>query len=281
MARGLRVVLAAILAPGAAAAAANATAAGRGPPALRGAGAEVSWAAAAAQAGGGNVTAMAALAPATASHWHGACCDGYMQQCGVPAPVPAPQKGGSCAKYGCGTFQEENGCQCNEECQSHCSCCDDYMGMCMQPPSTPAPAPGPAPGPGPGPGPGPAQGPFKKPGVMTLYHTTSPEVAALILKGGFKPGSDGWCGGAIYFLDTPVLPESKYSPTTTKDGAILEAKVDMGRMAIMDDKCSAGYGLGVQAAVEHGFDSVSFDPGDGVEFVIANTSRVRSITRYQ
>jgi len=116
---------------------------------------------------------------------------------------------------------------------------------------------------------------------MTLYHTTSPEVAELILESGFKPGSEGWCGGAIYFLDTPILPKSKYSPTTTKDGAILEAKVDMGRMAIMDDKCSAGYGLGVQAAVEHGFDSVSFDPGDGVEFVIANTSRVRSITRYQ
>jgi len=195
MARGLRVVLAAILAPGAAAAAANATAAGRGPPALRGAGAEVSWAAAAAQAGGGNVTAMAAPAPAQ--------------------------------------------------------------------------------------GPALAQGLFRTSGTMTLYHTTSPEVAELILQGGFKPGSEGWCGGAIYFIDTPVLPESKYSPTTTQDGAILEVEVDMGRTATMDEKCSADYGVGVQAALAHGFDSVSFNPGDGVEFVIADDSRIRSIRRYQ
>jgi len=116
---------------------------------------------------------------------------------------------------------------------------------------------------------------------MTLYHTTSPEVAELILESGFKPGSEGWCGGAIYFLDTPILPKSKYSPTTTKDGAILEAKVDMGRMVTMDKKCSAGYGLGVRAAVAKGYDSVSFNPGDGVEYVIADNSRVRSVTRYQ
>jgi len=145
----------------------------------------------------------------------------------------------------------------------------------------PAPAPAPAPVPGPAPAPAPAQGPFETPGIMTLYHTTSPEIAELILKGGFKAGSDGWCGGAIYFIDTPELPKTKYSPTTTKDGAILEARVDMGRMATMDKKCSAGYGLGVQALEANGFDSLTFNPGDGDEFVIADNSRVVSVKRYK
>jgi len=139
----------------------------------------------------------------------------------------------------------------------------------------------PAPAPAPAPEPAPAQGPFETPGIMTLYHTTSPEIAELILKDGFKAGSDGWCGGAIYFIDTPELPKTKYSPTTTKDGAILEARVDMGRMATMDKKCSAGYGLGVQALEANGFDSLTFNPGDGDEFVIADNSRVVSVRRYK
>eukprot|EP00449_Zooxanthella_nutricula_P031647 CAMPEP_0198491262 /NCGR_PEP_ID=MMETSP1462-20131121/2654_1 /TAXON_ID=1333877 /ORGANISM="Brandtodinium nutriculum, Strain RCC3387" /LENGTH=56 /DNA_ID=CAMNT_0044219851 /DNA_START=63 /DNA_END=229 /DNA_ORIENTATION=- len=54
-------------------------------------------------------------------------------------------------------------------CSSHGNCCDDYMQQCGAQP-LPAPAP--------------AQGPFETPGIMTLYHTTSPEIAELILKGG-------------------------------------------------------------------------------------------------
>jgi len=121
----------------------------------------------------------------------------------------------------------------------------------------------------------------RTPGIMTLYHTTSPEVAELILKEGFKPGSGGWCGGAIYFIDHPHLPKSKYNPVTTKDGAIIEARVDMGRMATMDRKCNAGFGHGVSAAVSHGFESVTFNPGDGAEYVIHSNSRVISTRRYQ
>merc|ERR1712187_807664 len=77
--------------------------------------------------------------------------------------------------------------------------------------------------------------------VMTLYHTTSPQIAELILREGFKPGRGGWCGGAIYFIDQPYLKRTKFA-STTKTGAIIEAKVDMGRMAKMDRRCAAQFG---------------------------------------
>jgi len=117
--------------------------------------------------------------------------------------------------------------------------------------------------------------------IMTLYHTTSPEIARLILKEGFKPGRGGWCGGAIYFINHPHLPRSKFNPVTTKTGAIIQARVDMGRMARMNRKCDASFGHGVAAAVHHGYDSATFNPGDGDEYVILSTHRVISVRRYQ
>merc|ERR1712050_259384 len=117
--------------------------------------------------------------------------------------------------------------------------------------------------------------------VMTLYHTTSPEIAELILKEGFKPGRGGWCGGAIYFIDHPHLPRSKFNPVTTKTGAVIEAQVDMGRMARMDRKCNKWFGHGVAPAVRHGYNSVTFNPGDGDEYVILSNDRVLSTRRYQ
>lgn len=117
-------------------------------------------------------------------------------------------------------------------------------------------------------------------GVMTLYHTTSPEVAELILKSEFQPGSSGWCGGAIYFTDKPFLKSTKFGPHT-KTGAIIEAVVDMGRMAEMDRRCSAGFGRGISKASHHGYDSLRFNPGDGDEYVISSARRVLSMRRYK
>jgi len=117
-------------------------------------------------------------------------------------------------------------------------------------------------------------------GVMKLYHTTSPAVAALILASSFRPGSTGWCGGAIYFTDTPVLPPTKFGPDT-KQGAIIEATVDMGHMAEMGPMCNATFGRSLGAARRHGYDSVRFNPGDGDEYVIASAERVLAMRRYK
>merc|ERR1712060_87669 len=116
--------------------------------------------------------------------------------------------------------------------------------------------------------------------IMTLYHTTSPEVAEKILREGFKPGRNGWCGGAIYFIDQPYLKKTKFA-TTTKTGAIIEAKVDMGRMARMDKRCTAGFGWGIWGAKKLGYESLEFNPGDGNEYVIWSNSRVISTRRFK
>jgi len=116
--------------------------------------------------------------------------------------------------------------------------------------------------------------------IMTLYHTTSPEAASAILSSGFLRGSAGWCGGAIYFISTPVLPPSKYGPST-QSGAIIQARVDMGRMTTMDRRCSSFYGTGMLTARRLGFDSLRFDPGDGAEYVIWSSDRVLSMRLYK
>jgi len=116
--------------------------------------------------------------------------------------------------------------------------------------------------------------------IMTLYHTTSPAAASAILGSGFRPGHSGWCGGAIYFVATPVLPRTKYGPDTHA-GAVIQATVDMGRMATMDRRCRSSFGTGTRAARRGGYDSLRFDPGDGAEYVIASASRVLSMRRYK
>jgi len=102
---------------------------------------------------------------------------------------------------------------------------------------------------------------------------TSPDIAEKILATGFQPGSSGWCGGAIYFYNSPQVPETKMGPDS-HDGALIEAKVDMGRMAHLDSQCS-----GRDDARAH-YDSVTFNPGDGNEFVIFSNDRVISMRRY-
>jgi len=116
--------------------------------------------------------------------------------------------------------------------------------------------------------------------LMTLYHTTSPAIAETILSSHFEPGTSGWCGGAIYFTNTPHLKSTKFGPDT-RTGAVIQAKVNMGRMAEMDRRCSADFGRGISQAVRHGYDSLRFNPGDGDEFVILSASRVVSMRRFK
>jgi len=182
---------------------------------------------------------------------YGNCCDDYAQQCGA--------KEDSCASSGCGRYEPKRSCQCNPECERFGSCCKDYKKQCAAK-ASPAPAPGPAPGGGAG----------QDGQVLTVYHQTSPELGALILKTGFKPGSAGWCGGAIYFAKTRKATYTKAIGVDSHKGFMIEARVDLGRVLRLDSKCS-GF-----ERVSEGYDTIIFNPGDGDEIVVYNKDRILS-----
>jgi len=110
-------------------------------------------------------------------------------------------------------------------------------------------------------------------GVRTLYHETSPQIAAAILSSGFRPGGAGWCGGAIYFYSSPQIPATKLGPQS-HSGAVIEAKVSMGRTAYLDSQCRG------HEEARRNYDSIMFNPGDGEEFIVFSGSRVVSMRRY-
>lgn len=178
--------------------------------------------------------------------------------------------GGSCAQFGCGGgYVRWRGCQCNQDCEKHGSCCSDYHQKCSRTPSPPPQA-------------------SHSSNIKTLYHTTSRGIANLILNSNFKPGSQGWCGGAVYFMDYPGLPKSKEDPLTTQRGAIVEARVDLGKVcqSTRNKNCREsrrgtccpmlGGGHGIQGAAAAGCGSILWNPGDGNEYVIWDTRRILS-----
>jgi len=115
-------------------------------------------------------------------------------------------------------------------------------------------------------------------GVVTLYHQTSPEIAALILKGGFRPGHAGWCGGGIYFATTPEATKKKAIGTNSHLGFIIEAKVNLGRVLQMPASCDQR--MNGRKLHRMGFNSIYFDPGDGPEVVVYSNHRVLSTRPY-
>merc|ERR1719401_2655960 len=88
--------------------------------------------------------------------------------------------------------------------------------------------------------PAPAPIPIIGTNIMTLYQLTGPTAAKSIISTNFRPGSGGWCGGAIYLINTPHLPKSKYNPRTTTDGAYVQLQVKMGKMCRMQRTCNNG-----------------------------------------
>lgn len=111
-------------------------------------------------------------------------------------------------------------------------------------------------------------------GTMTLYHQTSPALGRLILRSGFRPGSAGWCGGAIYFATSPGATTRKAIGAQSHKGFMLRCQVSVGKMKNLDRRCSGG-----RQALGSGY-SVHFNPGDGDEFVVSNGGRVRGCTGY-
>jgi len=113
--------------------------------------------------------------------------------------------------------------------------------------------------------------------VYTLYHQTSPWVADLIVKMGFKPGSQGWCGGGIYFAKSADATETKAIGPDSHKGAIIQAGVDVGRVKYMPKQCDRS--LNGWKVKKQGYDSVSFNPGDGPEFIVYDKSKVVWVKR--
>lgn len=211
----------------------------------------------------------------------------------APAPPPPSPSSDSCC----------NKCSGHDWCSPFSrNCYDgtkyrDYWASCAGAPPAPAPPVPQAPAP-----PIPTEAPplvppptsqkdIVKKGVMTLYHTTSPEIAKLIIAGNFKPGKSGWCGGATYFVDYPGLAKSKISPEYTNLGAVIEAKVDMGNMCLStrpdgcDDASEEAHGKccpvpdggeGIVGATKVGCNSIRFDPSDGNEYIVWHPDQVLS-----
>jgi len=113
---------------------------------------------------------------------------------------------------------------------------------------------------------------------MTLYHQTSSEIAELILKSNFKPGTEGWCGGGIYFATTPAATNTKAIGPDSHKGFIIEAQVDVGRVLHMSKTCDRS--MTGEKLKNRNYDSVTFNPGDGDEYIVYSNSRVLSTKKY-
>jgi len=130
--------------------------------------------------------------------------------------------------------------------------------------------------------------------LKTLYHITNPEAGASILKSAFRPGSRGWCGGGIYFAPDPTECWHKAAPgMLTKGIFMIEAVVDVGSAKTMSNTCTSPSFCTLTNIVycgcdsknrgselkSQGYDSMTFNPGDGVEYIIWDPSRVKSMKR--
>mmetsp|Transcript_93856 Transcript_93856/g.236480 ORF Transcript_93856/g.236480 Transcript_93856/m.236480 type:complete len:367 (+) Transcript_93856:65-1165(+) len=178
---------------------------------------------------------------------------------------------GSCAAYGCINYYAPwHACQCNPHCAKYKSCCNDYSYRCSHGAHAPAPVPSrrrryqssPSPSHG------------SK--VMTLYHQTSQHAANLIKANGFKAGKSGWCGGAIYFATSKSATETKAIGPDSHKGAMLQCQVNVGRVMYLDKRCG-GHAHNQAELDRKGYDSISFNPGDGDEYIIFDKSKVLSI----
>eukprot|EP00444_Apocalathium_aciculiferum_P027455 CAMPEP_0183442652 /NCGR_PEP_ID=MMETSP0370-20130417/88956_1 /TAXON_ID=268820 /ORGANISM="Peridinium aciculiferum, Strain PAER-2" /LENGTH=243 /DNA_ID=CAMNT_0025632351 /DNA_START=74 /DNA_END=805 /DNA_ORIENTATION=+ len=119
-----------------------------------------------------------------------------------------------------------------------------------------------------------------KPNVLTLYHQTSAELGPLILKTGFRLGKHGWCGGGIYFAVTPEATFTKAIGQDSHTGYIIEATVDVGKVKIASAACDHLWEMNATRLTALGFDSISFDPADGDEYVVYTASRVLTTRHY-
>jgi len=121
--------------------------------------------------------------------------------------------------------------------------------------------------------------------VLRLFHQTSPEAGRSILKTGFRVGSGGLCGPAIYF--SPSAKDTDVKAVGGR-GFIIEAMVDMGRMKHMSGQCD--HSMNAAKMRQHGWDSITLDRGGFgecwflphcYEYIIYDKHRIKSMKGYQ
>eukprot|EP00931_Biecheleriopsis_adriatica_P091432 TRINITY_DN6531_c0_g1_i1.p1 TRINITY_DN6531_c0_g1~~TRINITY_DN6531_c0_g1_i1.p1 ORF type:complete len:250 (-),score=34.87 TRINITY_DN6531_c0_g1_i1:207-956(-) len=119
--------------------------------------------------------------------------------------------------------------------------------------------------------------------VITVYHQTGMRAGPLILKLGFRPGRQGWCGGGIYFALSPRATQGKAIGPDSHKGFMIQARVNVGRVKyyprthVRSRVCDRRMTRGKLRSM--GYDSIRFNPGDGDEVVIYDSSRVISMKR--
>eukprot|EP00429_Kryptoperidinium_foliaceum_P060554 CAMPEP_0176076978 /NCGR_PEP_ID=MMETSP0120_2-20121206/38487_1 /TAXON_ID=160619 /ORGANISM="Kryptoperidinium foliaceum, Strain CCMP 1326" /LENGTH=395 /DNA_ID=CAMNT_0017410707 /DNA_START=65 /DNA_END=1249 /DNA_ORIENTATION=+ len=120
--------------------------------------------------------------------------------------------------------------------------------------------------------------------LLRLYHQTSAEAGESILREGFRLGSGGLCGAAIYFSPSPKDTDVK---AVGGRGFIIEAVVDMGRMKVMSGMCDND--MTAERMKQLGFDSITLDRGGFrecwflphcYEYIVYDKSRIKSMKGY-
>jgi len=99
------------------------------------------------------------------------------------------------------------------------------------------------------------------------------------LQGGFRPGTQGWCGGGIYFATSPGATYHKAIGPDSHLGYIIGAKVDVGRVKYMGKTCDRS--MTGSKLHRSGYDSIHFNPGDGVEYVVYSRARIISMWHHR
>ena len=89
--------------------------------------------------------------------------------------------------------------------------------------------------------------------VITMFHGTSESIAKEILNHGFRPSTSGLLGAGVY-LSRDVAKASNYGP------AIVEAKVDVGKVALINKKAHPWQ----KCWRSHGYDSAWIPANCGV-----------------
>jgi len=168
--------------------------------------------------------------------------------------LESSREGGSCEKYGCDDhFREHLSCQCNDDCHHFGNCCSDFEPFCQRHDSS------------------------NERNIKKLYHQTGKESGPQIIRYGFRPGRYGWCGGGIYFATSPEATFRKAIGPDSHKGFMIEATVDVGRVRQERGK-KCGYWSRGRLKHQH-YDSVTFNPGDGLEYVLFDKSRVLKTKR--
>ncbi|CAE8657091.1 unnamed protein product, partial [Polarella glacialis] len=81
-------------------------------------------------------------------------------------------------------------------------------------------------------------------------------------------------GGGIYFATSPFETERKAIGPDSHIGFMIKATVDVGRVEHLGRKCNKN--LNGEMLDNMGYDSVTFNPSDGQEYIVYNSDRILS-----